>query len=530
MAFNGLFGFRFRSKKQEKEDSHKTQSFIPSTNEDGAITLEQLPSQFSYYGIYYDHSGVIQNEVQLIDKYREMSLYGEIDGAIDEIVNECIIGDKKEPPVSIELSENFKFSEDIKNKIRKEFSNILNLLNFNNQAYDIFRKWYIDGRLYYQLIIDKEKITDGIKELKYIDPRCIKKAVIIERKIDPKTGIEMIEEIEEHYIYNKNGIINQSSGINQVNNIKITPESIVFCHSGILNNDNTMVYSYLHKAIKPYNQLRIMEDSLVIYRLSRAPERRIFNIDVGNLPPTKAKQFVAEMMDMYRNKLIYDAQSGEVRDDRKHSTMLEDFWFPKTSEGRSSEVTTLPGAEHLDEIEDILYFQKKLYKSLNIPVSRLESDTGFSLGRSTEIIRDEIKFSKFVSRLRNRFSHLFDELLRRQLILKKIINEKDWNSIKENIYYNFISDSYFSELKQTEITKERLDVVDRAETYLDKYFSKNFIRKKFLRQTDLEIEEIENEIKESQKLENKETSVEPTSSEEELPKEEFIDEQSKKKI
>ena len=378
--------------------------------------------------------------------------------------------------------------------------NVLRLLNFQDNAYDVVRRWYVDARLYYQILIDESKPVRGIQELRYIDPRCIKKIKEVKTEKD-KNGIDRIVDTEEYYVYNKDGLEIREVDSNQ--GIKITSDSIVFCHSGLLNEDSTMILSHLHKAIKPFNNLRAMEDALVIYRITRAPERRIFNIDIGDMPPAKAKQYIEDIMRSYRNKLVYNPQSGEVRDDRSHSTILEDFWFPKRGE-RNSEVTTLPGGQNLSEIQDIEYFQKKLYKSLNIPVTRLDSANAYNIGRSAEISREEVKFSKFITRLRHKLSRLFDELLQKQLILKHITTPEDWNMIKENIYYDFLSDSYFAELKKTEIMKSRLEIVDQADPYVGKYFSENYIRREVLKQSDQEMSQIDQELGKAAENDSKE--------------------------
>ena len=494
MAFN-LFGWRFG--RPAVEDTN-TKALVPPTPEDGALEIEVGSAQT--YAVVYDLEGTFNNETDLINKYRDMSLYPECEAAINEVVNDLIIMENNNPPVEIQFGNEVKIADTLKEKIQIEFKECLRLLNFNNQAYEIVRRWYIDGKLYYQTLIDKTNPRDGIQEVRYIDPRQIRKVreVVKEKDIN---GIDLVKEIKEYFVYSKAPFSSTNSGrgtqSNIVNGIRIHKDDIIFCHSGLLNSSNTMVLSYLHKAIKPYNQLKAMEDALVIYRITRAPERRIFNIDVGEMPPAKAKQYLQDIMTNYRNKLVYNAETGEVRDDRRHSTMMEDFWFPVRAD-RKSEVTTLPGGQNLSEIADIEYFQKKLYKSLGIPITRLDPETGFNMGRASEITREELKFAAFIIRLRKRFSHLFDEILKKQLILKNITTEEDWDSLRENIYYDFRTNSFFAELKYAELMKERLDILDQASAYAEedvKYFSKEYIQKKILHLTDDEVIEISAQLK-----------------------------------
>jgi hypothetical protein len=482
-----LFGFKI-GKDDESDKSIK--SFVPEQNDDAAISI----AGNGVYGTYVDLEGQIRNEADLIKKYREMSIQPECDAAIEDIVNESVVFGQSDYPVEIIL-DGLSQPESIKKKIRDEFYYIMKLLDFNNQGYDIFRRWYIDGRLYYHMMIDEKQPKQGLKELRYIDPRKIRK-VREEKKDRDRTlnngGVNIFQKPNEYYIYSDKGFVRE----NNQQGVKIAADSICHVHSGITDKDGKVIISHLHKAIKILNQLRMLEDATVIYRISRAPERRIFYIDVGNLPKMKAEQYLREVMQKYKNKLVYDAQTGEIRDDRRFQTMLEDFWLPRREGGRGTEITTLPGGQNLGEIEDVLYFQKKFYKSLNVPISRMESDTGFSLGRASEISRDEVKFAKFISRLRLRFSHLFDRLLETQLLLKGICTRSEWKALQEEISYDFISDTYFSELKEAEILKERLSILSDVDNYTGRYFSKAWIQKEVLRMTEDEIKEIEKQIQE----------------------------------
>ena len=434
-----------------------------------------------------------------------MALYPECDSAIEDIVNEAIVADSNDSPVSIELS-NLNASDGIKKKIRDEFRYILELLDFDKKAHEIFRNWYIDGRLYYNKVIDQKNPQDGIQELRYIDSAKMK--YIRQVKKQNNNGIAArpekdnpasynFPELEEYFIYTPGG--NNSYGGGPTKGIKMTRDSITYCTSGLVDRNKGSTLSWLHKSIKPLNQLMMIEDSLVIYRLSRAPERRIFYIDVGNLPKMKAEQYLRDVMQRYRNKLVYDANTGEIRDDKKFMSMMEDFWLPRREGGRGTEITTLPGGQNLGEITDINYFQKKLYRALNVPETRLQGEGGFSLGRSSEILRDEVKFSKFVGRMRKRFSHMFQDLLKTQLILKNIVTPEDWELMSDHIQYDFLYDNHFAELKEAELTTERLNLATLAEPYVGKYYSNDYVRRKILRQTDIEIEEqdalIEKEIK-----------------------------------
>jgi len=491
MANWKLFGFQITNEKTKKQEEPKDisniteKSFALPQNDDGAVTLQTG----AYFGTYVDLEGVVRNEIELITRYREMAMQPELETAIDDIVNEAIVMQGHEEPLTINLDD-LKVSDTIKKRIREEFENILRMLNFGNMGSELFRRWYIDGRMFYHVVIDETRPRDGIKELRYIDPRRIRKVREIQKMKDPATGGDIIKTAREYYLYNERGIIGAHSNLG----MRIAPDAIVNVNSGLMDSRRAMVLSYLHKAIKPLNQLRMVEDATVIYRLSRAPERRVFYIDVGNLPKVKAEQYLRDIMVKYRNKLVYDSSTGEIRDDRKHLSMLEDFWLPRREGGKGTEIQTLPGGQNLGEMEDVKYFERKLYKSLGIPISRLEMQQGFSIGRASEITRDELKFSKFVFRLRNKFSTLFDEALRVQLSLKGICTVEEWDYFKENIYYDFITDNNFEELKKAELIQNRITVLQFADPYIGKYFSTLWVRKNILNQTDDEIEEIDQQI------------------------------------
>ena len=476
-----LFGFEFKRKPQEPE----LPSFSASKEtDDGALVI----SAGGAYGTMVDLDGTVRSEAELVTKYREMSLQPECDSAIDEIVNESIAIDAKEL-VKINLDE-LKVSDQLKAVIREEFSTCLRFVEFNRYAYEIYRRWYIDGRLYYHVVIDDKNPTEGIKELRYIDPRKIRKV----REVQKKRAGQNISEpvltkvVNEYYIYNDKGFNfgNKSVGANTTG-LKIAKDSIIHVVSGLTDNQGTMVLSYLHKAIKALNQLSTLEDALVIYRLSRAPERRIWYIDVGNLPKAKAEQYVREIMVKHKNRLIYDAATGQVKDDRKFLTMLEDYWLPRREGGRGTEVTTLPGGANLGSMDDVLYFQKKFLQTLNVPVSRLNSDALFSIGRATEITRDELKFERFISRLRSRFSHLFIKMLEKQLVLKGITTIEDWQSIQNQIKFDFAKDNYFAELKEAEMLQNRIMQTRDLQDMAGKYVSHSWIRKNILQQTEDDI-------------------------------------------
>ncbi len=489
-----LFGFSI----DEKEDKSKSiVAPVPPNNEDGV----DYYIQSGFYGSYVDIEGVYRTEFDLIKRYREMALHPECDGAIEDVVNEAIVSDLYDSPVEIELS-NLNASDRLKEIIREEFKNIKEMMDFDKKCHEIFRNWYVDGRLYYMKVIDMKNPHDGIQDLRYIDPMKMKH-VRQEKKTDRSIRVSRNQdenpkfpEIEEYFIYTPTQNYpsgNLSGGAKGA--IKIAKDSISYCTSGLVDRNKGTVLSYLHKAIKALNQLRMIEDSLVIYRLSRAPERRIFYIDVGNLPKVKAEQYLKDVMYRYRNKLVYDASTGEVRDDRKFMSMLEDFWLPRREGGRGTEITTLPGGQNLGELSDIEYFQKKLYRALGVPESRIAGGgDGFNLGRSSEILRDELKFSKFVGRLRKRFANLFNDILRTQLILKNIVTPEDWEKMSDHIQYDFLYDNQFAELKESEMLTNRLGLVTQIEPYLGKYFSTEYVRKRILRQSDAEIIEIDKQI------------------------------------
>ncbi len=480
-----LFGFSLeRAKKVPKGPS-----FVQKDDLDGS----QPVSGGGHYGYSIDFDGAVRNEYQLISRYREMVLQPECDSAVDDIVNETICGNFDDVPISVELS-NLKVSDKIKKLIREEFAEILRLLDFDNRSYEIFRRWYVDGRLFYHKVINPDNPREGLVELRYIDPRKIRKIIETEQKRPEQLrGLPLNEQLSpksvDYFLYDPKGLKNS-----QTQGFKIAPDSICYVHSGIQDLTKNMTLSHLHKAIKAVNQLRMIEDSLVIYRLSRAPERRIFYIDVGNLPKNKAEQYLREVMGRYRNKMVYDANTGEIKDDKKFMSMLEDFWLPRREGGRGTEITTLPGGQNLGELEDVKYFQKKLYKALNVPGSRLETETTFNVGRAAEITRDEVKFQKFVARLRKRFSELFTDLLKTQLVLKGVITLEEWEDMKEHIQFDYIADNYFAELKEIEIRNERMNQVASMDPFVGKYFSVEYMRRQVLKQTDSEILEIDKQI------------------------------------
>jgi hypothetical protein len=488
-----LFGFEI-SRKKTKQDTASTvdtnKSFALPQNDDGAVTIQSG----AYYGTYVDLDGVVRNEIELITRYREMSMQPELETAIDEIVNEAIVNTAKDKAVEINMDD-LKQPESVKKKIRDEFDVALKLLNFGNMGHDVFRRWYIDGRMFYHVIIDDSSPAKGIQELRYIDPRRIRKIREIQKTKDPRTTIDVINKINEYYLYNERGIIGAHSNLGA----KIAVDAIINVNSGLMDSKRAMVLSYLHKAIKPLNNLRMIEDATVIYRLSRAPERRIFYIDVGNMPTIKAEQYLKDIMTKYRNKLVYDSTTGEIKDDRKHLSMLEDFWLPRREGGKGTEITTLPGGQNLGELEDVKYFERKLYKALGVPIGRLEQQPGGGiLGRTTEITREELKFSKFIDRLRNKFATLFDDILRVQLVLKKVCTEEEWKEFKEDIYYDFKKDNNFDELKESELLMNRIATLQAVDPYVGRYYSMQWVRKNILMMDDEEIEEIQNQIEEEQ--------------------------------
>ena len=476
-----FFGFSITRKKDDAE------SFTLPSSDDGAVDI----ASGGFFSSVYDIEGRDKTQYDLIKRYRHISQQPECDSAIEDIVSEGIASNENDSPISLQL-DGLKQSSNVKRRIREEFDRVLQLMMFQEKGHDIFRRWYVDGRLFYHKVIDKKDPRKGITELRYIDPQKIKKVrETISGKPNPITGVEEKKRTEEFYIYNEKGI---ATGGTMDSGLKITKDSIAYCPSGLIDQNRGSVLSYLHKAIKPVNQLRMIEDSLVIYRISRAPERRIFYIDVGNLPKIKAEQYLKDVMNRYRNKLVYDASTGEIRDDRNHMSMLEDFWLPRREGGRGTEITTHPGGSNLGEIDDIVYFQRKLYRSLNVPISRMEAESNFSLGRSTEITRDELKFTKFVQRLRKKFSVIFHDILRTQLILTGVIAEEEWDAMKEHIAYDFLQDGHFAELRDAEILRERIEMLGTLEPYVGNFFSKRWVQKNVLRQTDEEIETMTKEI------------------------------------
>ena len=481
-----LFGFSISRLKKQTDPK---QSFTTAPADDGTQTI----AAGGYFGQYLDMEGNSKTEADLIRRYREISLHPECDLAIEDIVNEAIVANENKEAVRVNV-ENLPYGKEVRRKIEDEFKEVLRLMQFNTKGHDIFRRWYVDGRIFYQKVIDRDSIKTGITELKYLDPRKIKRIREVRKKrpegVTGPNMLTVVDEFVEYYLFNEKGVINSTSG-----GIKIAPDTIAYCPSGLIDQNKNMVLSYLQKAVKPVNQLRMIEDAAVIYRIARAPERRIFKIDVGNLPKVKAEQYLRDVMARYRNKLVYDASTGEVRDDRNYMSMLEDFWLPSREGGRGTDITTLPGGQNLGEITDIEYFRSKLYRSLNVPVSRLESSSGFNMGRSSEITRDELKFTKFVQRLRKKFTELFNDILRTQLILKGIINEEDWQSVRDSITYDFLQDGHFAELKNTEIMRERMQLANEMRDYIGKFYSVEYIRKNILKQNEREMEDIDNQIK-----------------------------------
>lgn len=495
-----LFGFSLDKNSEKKKKQQGELSPVAPNNDDGTVTI----SAGGYYGQYVDIEGVSKNEFEMIRKYREVSLHPEVDGAIDEVVNEAIVSDLNDSPVEVELS-NLEVSESIKKRIRDEFKEIKRLLQFDKKGYQMFRRWYIDGRLYYHKVIDVNKPTEGIKELRYIDPLKIKKMREVKKPDKPPINqLAQVDfgDIKEYYLFNPKGIFTSTStvqGPRDYMGIKISVDAITFVPSGLMDLNLNIPLSYLHKALKAINQLRMIEDSLVIYRMSRAPERRIFYIDVGNLPKVKAEQYLREVMSRYRNKLVYDASTGEIRDDKKFMSMLEDFWLPRREGGRGTEITTLPGAQNLGELRDVEYFKGKLYKSLNLPPSRVGEDSSFSIGKSDNILRDELKFVKFVGRLRKQFAYLFNDILKTQLILKNVISLDDWEMMEEHIQYDFLFDNHFSELKDIEMMNERMNIVNQIQPFMGVYFSNQYVKSQILKQTDQTINDMNSQIESEKK-------------------------------
>jgi len=485
-----LFGFEFK----RKLPNDPIATFAPKDQDDGAVVVAAGAS----FGTYIDLDGTVRTEAELVTKYREMALQPEIDAAVDEIVNETMAID--EPNIVSVNLDNINISDQMKKAIRDEFNNILNILDFQKHAYEIYRRWYVDGRLYYHVLIDKNDPKMGIKEVRYIDPRKIRKVrEISKQKVKGDvTNESYIQKVQnEYYVFNDKGFSYGNKTVGPATSgLKIAKDSILHITSGLTDTQGTMVLSYMHKAIKALNQLRALEDALVIYRLARAPERRVWYIDVGNLPKMKAEQYLKDIMTKHKNRLIYDGATGEVRDDRKFMTMLEDYWLPRREGGRGTEVTTLPGGQTLGQMDDVLYFQKKLYQTLNVPINRLNSDALFSLGRATEVTRDELKFDRFISRLRNKFAILFTRMLEKQLVLKQVMSIEDFDNIQQDIKYDFSKDNYFAELKDGEMIENRVNLVRNVQEFLGKYWSHEWARKNILQQSDEDIEEMDEQIDE----------------------------------
>lgn len=490
-----LFGFQIKRKRDE--DENNIPSFIESSNDDGSVNIAVTGAAASSY---IDMEGTAKSEAELVQRYRGMMQQPEVVQAVEDIVNDAICISSNQKVVEC-VTDDVDVSDGVKKKIREEFDNILKLLDFSNQGYEIFQKWYVDGRINYHVMIDIKSPKKGIQELRYIDPRKIRKIKEYENVKNGQGSNQFVTKKikNEYYIYNERGFNNKVGNqsqlqSNDIKGLKIAKDSIVHVTSGLLNENNTLILSHLHKAYKPLNQLRMMEDAVVIYRISRAPERRIFYIDVGNLPKLKAEQYLRDMMTKHKNRLVYDANTGDIKDDRRHMSMTDDFWLPRREGGRGTEITTLPGGQNLGELEDVMYFQKRLLKALNVPISRMESDAGFSLGRASEITRDEVKFGKFISRLRARFSILFDRLLEKQLILKGVIAPEDWDAIQSSLRYDFMSDNHFTEMRDAEILQGRLQLLRDIDEYRGTYFSKDWVQKNVLYMNDDDIEETQKQI------------------------------------
>lgn len=483
-----LFGFEIKRSKDEQV--LPIPSVVPPSNQDGSTVVNSGVNAGGYYGMVVDLDASLKNENDLIRRYREISQYCDCDAAIEDIVNEALISDESKRPVEIILDE-LKVSQGIKDKISDEFVQVLRLLKFNDRGHEIFRQWYIDGRLYYQVLLDPNNVKSGIAELRFIDPRKIRKIKNVKKEKTPE-GVEIIKTVDEFYLYNDKGMSEQST-----QGVKLPLDSVVHCPSGVMDMNSGMTLSHLHKAIKPVNQLKMIEDSLVIYRISRAPERRIFYVDVGNLPKLKAEQYVNDIMNKFRNKIVYDATTGETRDDRRHLSMMEDFWMPRREGGKGTEISTLPGGQNLGAIEDIEYFQNKLYHSLNVPVSRMQQSEGFSIGRSNEITRDEVKFNKFIVRLRKKFAVLFLEALKVQLVSKNIVNIKDWDDIRQGIRFDYLEDNHYAELKDAELLTQRVTLLQQIDPYIGRFFSDEWIKRNLLRMTDDQIDQMDKQIKDS---------------------------------
>jgi len=479
-----LFGFEIKRKKDTSQE--KLQSIVPPTDQDGA---GYVTAAGAHYGTYVNLGGEdhAKDNLQNIRQYRAVATHPEVDAAVEDIVNESVISGEGESSISLTMDKVEGLSESLKKQINEEFDNVVSMLNFNDLGHDIFRRWYVDGRIYHHLVVDEKNLKLGIQEIRPVDATKIRKVKEVKKKKDPVTGASLIDNVNEFYIYQE-----KPGGTNQ--GVKLSTDSVSYVTSGLLDVDRKRVVSHLHKALKPINQLRMMEDSLVIYRLARAPERRIFYIDVGNLPRGKAETYMKDIMARYRNKLVYDADTGKIRDDRKHMSMLEDFWLPRREGGRGTEISTLPGGENLGQIDDIVYFQKRLYRSLNVPINRLEQEAQFSLGRSTEISRDEVKFQKFVDRLRNRFGMLFTEILKKQLIMKGLITEEDWDQWKNDIAIDYIRDNHFTELKDAELLANRLQTLDQVQQYVGEFFSKEYVMKNILMLDDDGMKQMKDQI------------------------------------
>ena len=491
MADNSLklFGFEIKRANSSEKAQQKIKSVVPKADDDGA---GYITASGSHFGQYLDIDGsAAKDNYQMIRKYRGVALHPEVDNAIEDIVNESIVGSDDTDPISLTL-EDVDFPENIKKQVQEEFTNILGMLNFEENGHDIFRRWYVDGRIYHHLVVDEKNEKAGIQDIRFIDAMKIRKMKEVKKKKDPLTNADIIDSVNEYYVY-------QEKPGQQKDAVKFTLDSISYVTSGLLDETRKKVVSHLHKSIKPINQLRMMEDSLVIYRLARAPERRIFYIDVGNLPKGKAEEYMKNIMTKYRNKLVYDAQNGELRDDRKHMSMLEDFWLPRREGGRGTEISTLPGGENLGQIDDIVYFQKRVYRALNVPISRLEQEAQFSLGRSNEISRDEVKFQKFIDRLRKKFSHLFLNILKKQLILKKIITDSDWDNHKMNFKIDYARDNYFAESKESEILKERIQTLDMMQQYVGEYYTKDWVMRNVLKFSEEDMKNMEQDVDDENK-------------------------------
>ncbi len=483
-----LFGFEIKRAKDEQV--LPIPSVVPPSNQDGSTVVNTGVNAGGYYGMVVDLDASLKNENDLIRRYREISQYCDCDAAIEDIVNEALISDETKRPVEIILDD-LKVSAGIKSKISDEFVEVMRLLKFNDRGHEIFRQWYIDGRLYYQVLLDENNVKAGIQELRYIDPRKIRKIKNIKKEKTPQ-GVEIVKTIDQFYLYNDKGMSEQST-----QGVKLPLDSVVHCPSGVIDMNSGMTLSHLHKAIKPTNQLKMIEDSLVIYRISRAPERRIFYVDVGNLPKLKAEQYVNDIMNKFRNKIVYDATTGETRDDRRHLSMMEDFWMPRREGGKGTEISTLPGGQNLGAIEDIEYFQNKLYHSLNVPVSRMQQSEGFSIGRSNEITRDEVKFNKFIVRLRKKFAVLFLEALKVQLVAKNIINISDWEELRQGMRFDFLEDNHYAELKDAELLTQRVTLLQQIEPFIGRFYSDEWIKRNLLRMNDDEIQLMDKQIKDS---------------------------------